>query len=243
MCTVSFIATSNEIIITSNRDEQTLRSVALPPNEIEMQFGSLYYPIDTKAGGTWFIVSSLGNVGVLLNGAFEKHIPLSNYKSSRGEILPLIFQEENPLKALQQLDLSGFQQHTIILFVYKNLYQCIWDAEQLHVKELPVSEPHIWSSVTLYSAETIALKKLAFTTFIANTFSINSANIIDFHTQLTLQNKPHLLMPTVQATMQTVSLSSVCISKQYINLYYQDCNTGNTYNNTVPFQTMFNKQF
>ena len=56
MCTVSFVATNDKIIITSNRDEHTLRPSAIPPQFYEINHHKLIFPRDPKAGGTWFVI-------------------------------------------------------------------------------------------------------------------------------------------------------------------------------------------
>lgn len=71
MCTVSFVATNDKIIITSNRDEKTVRPSAIPPRNYTVNGKKLIFPKDPKAGGTWFVANADGTILVLLNGADE----------------------------------------------------------------------------------------------------------------------------------------------------------------------------
>ncbi len=84
MCTVSFIALTKGAILTSNRDEHVSRSIALYPEIYQANNRKIMFPKDSKAGGTWFISNENGDIGVLLNGAFEKHVPMPPYCKSRG---------------------------------------------------------------------------------------------------------------------------------------------------------------
>ena len=104
MCTVSFISLNNKFVITSNRDENILRPVAFAPQEEIINGCKIIYPKDPKAGGTWFAINQSGAVAVLLNGAFEKHIPLNNYSKSRGLILLEVISKITPLLYFEKLD-------------------------------------------------------------------------------------------------------------------------------------------
>ena len=118
MCTVSFIPTGNKVIITSNRDEKIVRPAAFPPKKMMCTAdGAIYYPVDAQAGGTWFIANNKGDVGVLLNGAYQKHQPKPSYKQSRGSILPALFSEENTWHALKKFDFNVIENCTLVLYI------------------------------------------------------------------------------------------------------------------------------
>jgi len=76
MCTVSFIPSGSQYIITSNRDEHISRPLALQPQEETIGNVKILFPKDAKAGGTWFALSENGSVAVLLNGGFVNHLQL-----------------------------------------------------------------------------------------------------------------------------------------------------------------------
>ncbi|MGL1516781.1 NRDE family protein, partial [Vibrio parahaemolyticus] len=49
------------------------------------------FPKDPDGGGTWIALKENGDVAILLNGAFENHIPAYPYRRSRGLIFLDIF--------------------------------------------------------------------------------------------------------------------------------------------------------
>jgi len=66
MCTVSFVNANGKIIITSNRDEQTIRPSAIEPKNYLINNKNIIFPKDKKAGGTWFAINEHSTVLVLL---------------------------------------------------------------------------------------------------------------------------------------------------------------------------------
>ena len=125
MCTVTFIPLKNGIILTSNRDEHISRGLAQYPEFYLSNNKKLVFPKDSKAGGTWFISNEHGDTGILLNGAFKKHISTPPYRKSRGHILPDIFQSDSPLEALNHYNLKGIENFTIILWEEEKLREII----------------------------------------------------------------------------------------------------------------------
>ena len=69
MCTVSFLPLDNGFILTSNRDERALRKPAEFPATYQSNSGTVTFPRDGKAGGTW-IAASKTKMICLLNGGF-----------------------------------------------------------------------------------------------------------------------------------------------------------------------------
>ena len=96
MCTVTFIATSNGFVISSNRDEKISREKAISPKSYEINSKKVVFPKDQKAGGTW-IAHTEKKVVVLLNGAKEKHQAKSFYRKSRGLIVTEIASSNSSL--------------------------------------------------------------------------------------------------------------------------------------------------
>ncbi|MFP5042519.1 NRDE family protein [Parasediminibacterium sp. JCM 36343] len=223
MCTVSYIPGGKQVIITSNRDEKTVRPPAIPPQKFETAFGSIVYPIDAKAGGTWFVVNEKGDTGVLLNGAFEKHIPKPSYRASRGSILPKLFNSGNILEALHGFDFTGIENCTLVLFIEGKLYECVWDGRDARINRLKENQAYIWSSVTLYDEVMIAARKAWFQKFLnANPYPTQAA-VIDFHTHTGKGNSQYGLQMNRGNQMLTVSITSVAISENEAQLLYNDC--------------------
>ena len=86
MCTVSFLPLENGFILTSNRDERALRKKAIFPSYQESKAGTVIFPQDGEAGGTWFATADTRMI-CLLNGAFKSHEKQPPYRHSRGKVV------------------------------------------------------------------------------------------------------------------------------------------------------------
>jgi uncharacterized protein with NRDE domain len=181
MCTVSFVPVKDTVIITSNRDENVLRQHAAAPAFHSLKNRKVIFPKDQKAGGTWFAAGDDGVVGVLLNGAFKKHIAKPPYRKSRGLVLLEIIEADAPLRFFTALDLENIEPCTIILFQYGSLYELRWDGNNKHERSLDTSRHHIWSSSTLYAEEVIENRERLFEQFIKAEKNITPELVRDLH--------------------------------------------------------------
>lgn len=223
MCTVSYIPSKHGIIITSNRDEKIVRQTALPPQLFTMPSQHLMYPVDTISNGTWFIINNKGSVGVLLNGAFEPHIVQQQYSMSRGKILPIIFKAEHPIEALSSFNFNGIENCTILLYHENELHEFRWNGEQLFSKNLNISQPHIYSSVTLYNQQMIEQREAWLNEFLTQFPHPKQTNAIHFHLTAGKENSEFGLQMNRNNAMLTVSVTSVCIHQNKARLLYKDC--------------------
>ncbi len=189
MCTVSFIPLKNIAILTSNRDEPSSRGIAHYPKFYMLNGRKLAFPKDAKTGGSWLITNKKGDAGVLLNGAFEKHIAVPPYRKSRWLVLPELFQEISPFEAMQQYDFSGIKNFTIILWEEQQLGEIKWYSKKLMTKNYNPRQAHIWSYVTLYDQEMINERHGWFNNWIASQDYINQQNIVNFHSNTQAENK------------------------------------------------------
>ena len=181
MCTVSYIAGRNRKYFTSNRDENKNRESAATP-QTEIRNGKkITFPKVPVGGGTWFAVSENGTVGILLNGAFQKHTPFYPYRKSRGLILLDLMDAEDGVVFFYNAFLENIEPFTMIYFYSNKLYELRWDGHQKHFLRLDVALNYIWSSVTLYNNDAIDKRGKLFQDFIANDLSVNSRSILDFH--------------------------------------------------------------
>ena len=237
MCTVSFVPVGDKTIVTSNRDEKIIRPAALLPQKIETSNGLLFYPVDAKAGGTWFIANDRGDVGVLLNGAYQKHVTKERYRKSRGSILPALFTADNILEALDDFDFVGIENCTLVLFVDGELTECIWDGENATLTKLDETGRYIWSSVTLYNEEMIAARREWFKEFITENSNPSQEEMIHFHTNTGKGNDEYGLKMNRDNAILTVSITSIAVSEEASQLKYIDClqdlNTIHTIENKV----------
>lgn len=222
MCTVTYIPTKTGIILTSNRDEHISRGIAFYPEFYQVNNRKLAFPKDSKAGGTWFISNEYGDVGVLLNGAVEKHKPMPSYRKSRGLVLPDIFQHYSPLDALKNYQLSGIEHFTLILWEQSVLREIQWNGERLMIKLLDKQKAHIWSSVTLYDKVMITERHGWFNNWLQQHAAITQKNILDFHSSTHTGNKEYGLLISRRNSISTTSITSLSIEQKKVQLYHKD---------------------
>ena len=199
MCTVTFVPAKDGIWLSSNRDEHYTRSRAMRPRKLN----GMMYPADKDAGGTWIAFKKNGDAGVLLNGAFEKHLPMPPYRKSRGLVFLEIMQA--PL-SFAATDLAGIEPFTLVLYAGRRLYECRWDGTEKHMAELDASVPHIWSSATLYDKATMREREALFTAWLKS-----GGSIYDFHRRMIRQGE-----------ISTVSITSIRINGTAGKLVYHD---------------------
>lgn len=221
MCTVTYIPTESGAIITSNRDEKTQRERAIPPIEYKIANTKIRFPKDPKGGGSW-IATTASKIVVLLNGATENHIKKAYYRKSRGVILTELAVAENTLFYWDHLDLSDIEPFTIVCFENSKLVQLQWDASQKYFLEKDSSQPHIWSSVTLYSPEIRNKRRVWFTEFLTKKEQTSPEDILHFHLFTEKENKDFGLQINRNEELKTISVTQ-CIYKNYkIDMNYFD---------------------
>lgn len=185
MCTVSFVSKNGKTIITSNRDEKTLRPAAIEPKCYVLNNKKIIFPKDKKAGGTWFAVNENGTILVLLNGASESHLGKNHsekkYLKSRGLIVLEIISSICAIDFWKEIDLQNIEPFTLILFENNQLFQLRWNEIEKETIELNTEKQHIWSSTTLYSSEIRLERELLFNEFLKPEREIFNNELIDFH--------------------------------------------------------------
>ena len=168
MCTVIYLPTKKGSLLCSVRDENPNRKRATSPTLHPSEEHSFWSPIDREAGGTWWAVNELGYTVVLLNGAYENHLPnLQSYRKSRGLIVKELVQKTDIIAEWEQVDLVDIEPFTLVVKQNDLLVECRWDGSLKHTHLQDVHHPQIWSSSTLYSKEIQAYRESLFTAFIA----------------------------------------------------------------------------
>ncbi len=222
MCTVSFVASNDQTIITSNRDEKVLRESALEPKNYLINNKNIIFPKDTKAGGTWFAVSDEGTVVVLLNGASEKHQLKANYRKSRGLVVLDLIATYSPILEWESIDLYGIEPFTIVLFQDEKLYQLRWNEIQKETIFLDATQNHIWSSSTLYDAEIRQKRGNWFLDFTATKVNLEPEDLFHFHRYTEDQNQEHGLVINRGDVLKTVSITQTVIEQNKVEILYSD---------------------
>ncbi|MBP4139298.1 NRDE family protein [Flavobacterium geliluteum] len=222
MCTVSFINTDKEIIITSNRDEKVLRPSAIPPRNYVKNGKNIIFPKDKKAGGTWFAVDAEGTILVLLNGALEKHEVQLPYRKSRGLIVLDMISHESPKEFWKEIDLQNIEPFTLVLYQNKKLHELIWNGISKQTNLLEVTKNHIWSSVTLYPEAIRKERKNWFYDFLETKSEISALEMLDFHRYTEENNSENGLVINRNNQMKTLSITQTIIRKNKGVIGYHD---------------------
>jgi len=224
MCTVTYVPRRDSILLTSNRDEQLLRSSAAMPERYQRISGNILMPKDGQAGGTWIAIHNNGNAMVLLNGAFKKHVPNPPYRKSRGLIFLDIFDGNSPRNIFDNIDLKDIEPFTLVVWERGELFEARWDGVEKYMTPLPASEPRIWSSVTLYDASVMAMRKSLFEQWLKETRYKTAEEIRLFHEFA--HNDDVSVRLGGDGILQTVSITGIEIMNRKAVMHYKDMQAG-----------------
>lgn len=228
MCTVSFVASNNKIIITSNRDEAVLRT-ALPPETYLINNKKITFPKDPKAGGTWYAVAENGTVLVLLNGADEKHKHQPPYNRSRGLIVLELISNDTPILHWDEIDLENVEPFTLVLFQASKLYQLRWNGTLKSRTDLDISQHHIWSSSTLYPKEIREERSKWFYRFMENKTAVSADEMFGFHRYTENANPENGLIINRNDALKTLTITQTVLQNQEIKMNHYDLIEGKSY--------------
>ena len=221
MCTVSFVNSNDKIIITSNRDEQIVRP-SIEPKSYAVNDKNIFFPKDSKAGGTWYAIDEEANVLVLLNGASEKHEWNPPYRKSRGQIVVDLVSAKSAIEAWDEINLDAIESFTLVLFQNQKLYQLRWDGNRKETVELNVHHNYVWSSSTLYAKEIRDQREQWFHTFLEIKPEVSADEMFHFHRYTEIQNSNHGLVINRNDTLKTLSITQTVIEKNRVQLLHHD---------------------
>ncbi len=221
MCTVTFVRSGSQQIITSNRDEQVVRQ-AIEPRTYNIGNKKITFPKDPKAGGTWYAADQLGNVIVLLNGAAETHQRTPPYRKSRGIILLEIFTADAPVILWNQIDLENIEPFTLILFQEVGISQMRWNGQEKELVFYDNSTTRIWSSATLYSKEVREARQRWFDQFMKERSSPTSEEMFDFHRHTKPDNKQNGLVIDRKGFLKTISITQTIVGNRQLSMKHFD---------------------
>ncbi len=224
MCTVTFIPSTDKVVITSNRDEHISRKAKLRPIEETINGMKVVYPKDKTAGGTWFAINENGTVTVLLNGAFNNHRRTPPYRRSRGLLVLDIISSGNAINVVQDIDLANIEPFTLVVFEKSRLWEFRWDGRRRHLKQLDTAQGYIWSSWTLYDQEAQDLRNQHFQKFIADAHHFGTQNILDFHQENHGDLENGFIIDRRNG-LKTLSITQVVAGKDLCELSHFDLET------------------
>lgn len=220
MCTVSFVPGKSGIWLSSNRDEKCVRPIAIPPEVHQINSVNVLFPRDTGALGTWIATQENGTSAVLLNGAFEPHQPLPRYRISRGQVLLQLISRSSTCNSIRQFDLNDVEPFTLVVWEEQQLMEFRWNGNQLFSQKLNSQQAHIWSSVTLYSPRTTAMREEWFQQFLASTPEPDLESLLNFHQMAGNGDTHQSLMMRRQDEYATVSITNLeCQPHQSVMTY------------------------
>jgi hypothetical protein len=222
MCTVTFIPLGNKVLLTSNRDEKGIRKKAIPPAVTVFDKTKLLFPKDAQAGGTWIGASDSGTIMILLNGGFIKHEPAAEYRKSRGLIFLDVLSETKALPAFKRINLLGIEPFTLVIWEEGKLYECRWSGEEKYTREMDATQPHIWSSVTLYTSETIHKREQWFKNWLEKHPQPTVADVLTFHLFGGEGDSENDIRMNRNNTMFTVSVTNIACDHQQAIMHYED---------------------
>lgn len=226
MCTVTFIPVRDNYFITSSRDEKTTRQPAAVPCVYRIGNKKIIYPKDGEAGGSWIAMRENGDAAVLLNGAFKKHPVEPRYRLSRGKILLEIIAGAQPVNYFLQLALSQIEPFTLVLLEENKLYECRWDGNHRHCRQLETGHPYIWTSVTLYDDRIIKKREEWFAAFLNNNPGPAQKDIVAFHRFTGDGDTVNDLLMEKENTYATVSITSMLLTARNGSMKYIDLRGG-----------------
>ncbi len=232
MCTVSFVNANGKIIITSNRDEKTLRPNAVEPKNYSINNKNIIFPKDKKAGGTWYAINENSTVLVLLNGAEERHQLKDNYRKSRGLIVLDLISSKSVIQSWKFIDLDNIEPFTLVLFEDGKLYQLRWDEHEKSSVALNNKQNYIWSSATLYPKDIRKKRAAWFHTFLDTTPEVNEEEMFNFHRYTEAGNAEHGLVINRNDALKTLSITQTVIEKNKVAIHYNDLIAERDFSNT-----------
>ena len=230
MCTVTYVPTGDEgFFLTSNRDEKANRQT-FPPKKYGIKNQTLIYPRDAVSGGTWIAVGQNGTIACLLNGGLVAHKKESNYKHSRGLIIPLLYNFGSVQKFISKYDFDGIEPFTLVTFQMKKLLEICWTGETLIDKELPTHQQHIWASTTLYDQACIAARKKWFQDWQDQNQKPSQQDIVNFHKFAGNGDKQNDIIMQREGSLRTVSITLVKYTHESVEMTYHDLTRGQHFN-------------
>lgn len=223
MCTVTYLPIQNGFVLCSSRDEKPGR-LANPPAVYPTDNKQFVYPQDVLSGGSWLAMSSEKRLVCLLNGAFENHTKQSPYRMSRGKVvLDSLLMDESSF--LEDYRLDQIEPFTLLLLHFEEPLQfktLVWDGSHKHIEIQDTSKPHIWSSATLYNAETRKLRTTWFEAWLQEHSAYEDRNIFDFHqTEHSPNSQINIKMKGI-GLLETTSITKVVVTKPQAEWRFMD---------------------
>jgi len=222
MCTVTYIPKKdNTFILTSNRDEAIGRKT-IAPSFYDIDGVKMLFPKDAVAGGTWIGISDKNRMICLLNGGFENHVKVQDYRMSRGVVVKELLKAQDLSQSIEEFDLQGIEPFTIIAIDWSvdlKTTELVWDGYKAHITVLG-DEPKIWSSSTLYNAQMKEKRVNWFASFSKDT-DWSAGSLLDFHKEAG-EGDPEIDLQIDRGSLKTVSVTQIEKTVESCEMTYHD---------------------
>jgi hypothetical protein len=206
MCVLSIVPQSGFLIVTSNRDEQRTRENSMLPAFVNLGERKTIIVKDSKAQGTWILTDHTRRTAVLLNGAFENHIPTPPYRESRGITLMNLFQEQDFKKAFELYNLESIEPFQIIFIEHKVGYHFLWDGLNKHLLSIDLNKPHVFFSATLYTKKQQEVKRNNFFSALNKHPKCTATWLLNFHSnQANISSDVNFFMNREKHTTKSIT--------------------------------------
>ena len=220
MCTATYLPlNSGGYMLTHSRDEKAIRPASLPPRLLRIGRHKVTMPEDPQSWGTWIAASALTSV-CLLNGAFTAHQPQPPYKHSRGLVILQFYQFSSATSFFQDYDFHGLEPFTLLVASVGRLTVIRWNGTRGFIREKDPTQPHIWSSATLYTPEVIQKRENWFQDWCDENPNPTVDAIREFHQTAGKDDPENSLRMNRHNTILTTSLTSI--------VYHKGLRDGNT---------------
>ena len=236
MCTVTYLPRpSNGFVLTSTRDEKSIRKSAIPPREYDVHSRKVFYPRDPDAGGTWIASAAGGYSLCLLNGGFMIHESRPPYRLSRGLVLLDFYKYNNVASFRDNYVFKGIEPFTLLIIGHpqRSLDELRWDGQKIHHIMPDPEIPGIWSSVTLYSEDVIKMRRDWFDKWLGKNPGFTDVEAVSFHKKAGTGDMHNDVMMDREGEVRTVSITSLYRNTMLEKIYYEDVITGKYFNQNI----------
>lgn len=219
MCTLSLFRTPDGYRVFMNRDERHERAEEKPPQKI-CDDHSIFGPLDPKSEGTWIAHNDQGFWGCLLNGYFEQDQGGYEGKKTRGQILPFLLRQDQPLQAIEDLDASEYPSFRLLIGSHDTHRLFVWDGERYSEEEFHAShndQSFFLSSSSWNQNEVIDIRKALFKNWVEE-HSAPNGSVPEFH--YTQVPNPESAPLMYRSYARTKSITALDITPDTIEMSY-----------------------
>lgn len=215
-----YIPTGNTRIIASLRDESPLRQASVPPAVFEGADTRYIIPLDPMGGGSWIGINDRNTAIILLNGAFEKHLPSPPYVMSRGQVVKKLLDSTFPVVEWLLMPMAGIEPYTLIVFTDGLLFRLTWDGAEKHRQPLDADICHIFSSATLYDSQARQQREHLFYNWMAMRPPVDKLSLLDFFNSV--DDRANGFIINREEKVKTLSYSFINLDSIEPQFHYYD---------------------